>query len=99
MSGATRRARNESVFREVNERLEELGEVLGGDTVELVCECGDPACSQALTIPVSVYEAVRADPRRFLVVPGHQRAELERVVEKSGRSGEIAEETDPRPDG
>ena len=107
MNAAERRAKNESVFREVNERLAELGEELGDDTVELVCECGDPACSEPLAIPVSVYEAVRARGRRFVVAPGHQHSELEQVVEehpdylvveKSGEAGEIAEETDPRDD-
>jgi len=65
-----------------------------------------PACSAVLLIQVSVYEAVRDHARRFLIVPGHQREGLERVVEehadyvvveKRGEAGEVAEETDPRP--
>ena len=106
MSGAERRALNENVFREVNERLERLGEEFGDDAVEFLCECADPDCSAALSIPVSAYEAVRDHARRFLIVPGHQRADVERVVEehpgylvveKVGEAGEAAEDTDPRP--
>ena len=106
MSGAERRALNENVFREVNERLELLGEEFGDDAVEFLCECADPDCSAALSIPVSAYESVRDHARRFVIVPGHQRVDVERVVEehpaylvveKVGEAGEAAEDTDPRP--
>jgi hypothetical protein len=105
VSGAERRALNENVFREMNERLERLGEEFGEDAVEFVCECADPACSAALLVPMGVYEAVRDRPRRFLVVPGHECEGVERVVEehadylvieKRGEAGEVAEDTDPR---
>lgn len=89
----------------MNERLEEIGEEFGDENVDFVCECADPACSESLSISPSVYEAVRDSPRRFVMVPGHQRAELEHVieehpdyviVEKVGIAGEVAEDTDPR---
>jgi hypothetical protein len=88
----------------MNERLERLGEEFGQETVEFLCECADPGCSASLSVPVSVYEAVREHPRRFVLVPGHQR-EGEQVVaedsgyvvvEKLGETGEVAEDTDPR---
>jgi hypothetical protein len=106
MSAAERRALNENVFREMNERLERLGEEFGNDTVEFLCECADPGCSAPLSIPVSLYEAVREQPRWFVVLPGHEREGVERVVqehpgclviEKAGEAGEVAEDTDPRP--
>ena len=83
-----------------------LGEEFGDETVEFLCECADPTCSAALSIPLSVYEAVRDHARRFVIVPGHQREDAERVleehpnymvVEKLGEAGEVAEDTDPRP--
>jgi hypothetical protein len=106
VSAAERRALNENVFREMNERLERLGEEFGNDTVEFLCECADPGCSAPLSIPVSLYEAVREQPRWFVVLPGHEREGVERVVqerpgclviEKAGEAGEVAEDTDPRP--
>ena len=108
MADPERRALNESVFREMNERLEELSEEFGEGRLDLVCECADPACSESLSIRVSVYEGARRNPRRFLVVPGHEWRDTERVievqpdyvlVEKVGEGGEVAEDTDPRPDG
>jgi len=106
VSDAERRALNENVFREMNERLELLGEEFGVDTIEFLCECADPDCTAALHIPPTVYEAVRDHARRFLIVPGHQREASERVVEthrdylvieKQGEAGKVAEDTDPRP--
>jgi formate-nitrite transporter family protein len=106
VSAAERRALNENIFREMNERLERLGEEFGGDAVEFLCECADSACSDPLSIQISLYEAVRDHPRWFVVVPGHERQGVERVVqehpgclvvEKVGEAGEVAEDTDPRP--
>ena len=106
MSGAERRALNENIFREMNERLERLGEEFGDGTLAFLCECSDPVCTAAILIPVSVYEAVRDHARQFVIVPGHEREGVERVterhsdylvVEKLGEAGEVAEETDPRP--
>ena len=45
VAAAERRALNENVFREMNERVERLGEEFGDDTAEFLCECADPACS------------------------------------------------------
>jgi len=96
---------NESVFREVNERIEELGEEFDASSLEFVCECSDPACNERVSISLAAYEAVRAHPDRFLLLPGHQQLDVERlveehdqylVVEKHGQAGEIAEDSDPR---
>ncbi len=102
-----RAARNEALFREVNEHLQRLEERLGPDSevAEFVCECADEACIEKVTVPVDVYERVRSNPRQFLLCPGHQRPELEElvsasddylIVEKRGKAGHIAEKTDPR---
>jgi hypothetical protein len=102
VSAAERRALNEKVFREMNERVERLGEEFGDDAVEFLCECADPACSTPLSI--QVYETVRDHPRWFVVVPGHEREGVERVVqehpgclviEKVGEAGEVAEDRAP----
>lgn len=100
-----RLAINESVFREVNERIAELGERLDTGRLEFVCECADPACVERLSLTTGEYERVRSEPDRFLVVPGHQQPQIERVLEqhdrylvvqKLGEAGEIAEASDPR---
>ncbi len=95
---------NEALFREVNERIDQLHDDLGADTsFEIVCECGSPECIERFSITSDEYTELRADDRRFAVVPGHERAEIERtiarheaylVVEKTDPdAAEIAEET------
>jgi hypothetical protein len=65
---------SDDFFREVNERIRELGERfgLGEDTLELVCECGDTACTQRVSIPCADYEQVRTEPGRRVVRAGHE---------------------------
>ena len=74
--------RNEALFRQVNEQINAVNASFGRVTRELavVCECGDPQCVEQITLPLPDYEALRANPVYFVVKPGHQAADLERVV-------------------
>ncbi|MFL5969708.1 MAG: hypothetical protein ACJ74L_08930 [Gaiellaceae bacterium] len=81
-----RQARNEALFREVNERIAGLGaraEARAPDgTVDFLCECGEEGgCGQRVRVPVDVYERVRSQDDRFMVRPGHETPEIERAVE------------------
>ena len=106
-----RRARNEALFREVNERIVELDTGVGGydrgDSllIGFVCECPREDCSEMLEVTHGQYEGVRENPRRFLVLPGHEDVDIAKVidqhaqflvVEKIGEAGEFAVEQDPR---
>lgn len=95
------------MLRQVNERVEELADGLDLPP-EFVCECGRPDCDARLSVPVEAYERVRAHGRRFVVAIGHERPEVEKVIdqgngflviEKTGEAGEVAEEEDPRAPG
>jgi hypothetical protein len=79
-----RLARNQALFREVNERLNEIH----SPTVsfrEFICECSDPRCPKSLAVAAGEYEAVRSNPKRFLVARGHELPEVEIVVEDCER--------------
>jgi hypothetical protein len=79
-------ARNRLVFREVNERIAELTGLLNETGVNLfICECSDRACAESLEVTREEYGAVRADRARFIVLRGHELAEVERVVDGNGR--------------
>ena len=70
-SRALRAARNQSLFREVNERIEALNEEFArilpmGDWI---CECADDACFETMSFTIDEYEAIRSNPARFPVVP------------------------------
>lgn len=100
-----RLARNEALFREVNERVEEISERAGLDTIDFICECGDVDCTMPISLTTPEYERIRADPVLFAVVPGHAIPEVEDVVTESDRfqvvrkhveEQQVARATDPR---
>jgi len=98
---------NEAVFREVNERIE-AGHWPGEQgPLAFRCECARLGCNLLVELSLGEYEHVRADPRLFVLAPGHEVPQAERVVErhtdyqvveKQGPAGQAAEETDPRQD-
>jgi hypothetical protein len=71
-----RLAKNEALFREVNNRIVDVGSSSLG--LEVVCECGDGACDDVLPISIDEYAQIRSEPTLFLVVPGHDTPEVER---------------------
>jgi hypothetical protein len=83
-------AKNEALFRQVNERLVELTKVLSsraGFPSEpldgLVCECADPLCLVRVgQVSMADYEAVRGNPTLFIVAPGHVTPEAHTVQEQ-----------------
>ena len=100
-------AENEVRFRALNERLQrQAGTWQGGDgELNLVCECGDVDCTAAIDLSVPEYEAVRAVETQFVLIRGHERLDIEEVVDgaenwlvvrKRGEAAEIAAGTDPR---
>lgn len=108
MTGRRERdARNQALFREVNEQIEQLNETFGTDEQDsLVCECGNPECTQAIELTRAEYERVRAHANRFAIALNHENPETETIVEQNdrfavvetyaGEASEIARETDPR---
>jgi len=81
-----RAARNQSLFREVNEQVERLTEQLRpvlGDP-NFVCECAQTECIAEITMSLAEYEELRRIPNRFAVRPGHVYPDVERVVEEHG---------------
>lgn len=107
MSRATDRlVRNQILFREVNERVRE---VLEGeeDSIEFLCECSNEDCIETLALSGAMYEHVRSHATFFVVAKGHERLEVERVVEEGPgfvlveklAGAEFVRETDPRSSG
>jgi hypothetical protein len=80
-----RRATTESLFRDVNERIAETSDHVQGDRTEFVCECSDPSCTHRVSASLAEYEQVRDEPTTFLVMPGHEQADIERVIADRGR--------------
>jgi len=104
----TRLARNETLFREVNERIEEAVQPANREddhVYEFLCECSNSDCTLLLPLTIPEYEAVRSDARQFIVAPGHDLPEIEcvvaktdgyQIVRKGGEAAEFVAERDPR---
>jgi hypothetical protein len=67
------RLSSDDFFREVNDRIVELGNRFGfhEEMLELICECDDTGCTEHLSIPTSEYELVREAHGRHVVAAGH----------------------------
>lgn len=102
-----RAAQNQSLFREVNERIDVLSaryaEVLA--TNGYVCECRDMSCTAQVQLTHEEYERLREEGDRFFVIPGHVDDAVEAVVgmnsryvvvEKLGVAADVADALNPR---
>ena len=79
------RARTEALFRDVNERIAESAQRFDAESTEFICECSDPDCTHRVEATLDEYEEVRADGATFLLVPGHEHADIERIVDERDR--------------
>jgi hypothetical protein len=99
---------NEALFRQVNERLEELAQGFGHpDKLDLICECGNASCASRIEMDREEYEQVRSDSTTFAIANGHAIPDVEEIVEQrktydvvrktgGGEAENVAEKTDPR---
>ena len=103
---ARRVAENEILFRQVNERVRSIAGASPAGTVEIICECGQTSCMDRIRVTAESYERTRSAPADFLLKPGHDKQEFEKVIEtheefvlvrKVGEAGELAKKRDPRP--
>jgi hypothetical protein len=105
----SRAAMNQALFREVNERVEELNRAMPVDDPlrEFICECAAQSCFERIELSFGEYERLRSTPTDFAIAPArnHVLTDIEIVVEqnerywvvrKLGEAGEVAEDSDPR---
>ena len=102
-----RLAQNEALFREVNEKVEQIAALHGDDdhVYEFYCECANADCTLHVAATLTAYEGVREHPTRFLVYPEHALPDIENVldrtgtywiVEKTGEAAAYVTQLDPR---
>ena len=100
-------ARNDATFRDANERIRDKAEAHNVDPIPFICECADPSCTAIVQLTIEQYEEIRADPRHFLNVPGHEIAAQGYgevvatrdgyvIVRKLGHAGDVVEDLDER---
>ena len=101
-----RAARNESLFRSLNERMDLVHQGASDEErIEYFCECALPSCASMVELSPREYEHVRMAGDRFLVMPRHVVRDIENVleehsaywiVEKVGAGSLVADALDPR---
>ena len=77
-----RLGRNQVIFREVNERLRTLADAVPDGKADYLCECSDAQCTDKIELTPFEYESVRARPKSFFMLAGHERVEVERVTDE-----------------
>ena len=107
MEFADRAAHNEEVFRTINERIEEGAEQHGVDqSLPFHCECATESCVETIELIPAEYDRIASHHERFVIAPGHERPNVETiverhasylVVEKTGEARAEIEREHPRP--
>jgi hypothetical protein len=96
-------ARNQALWREVNERIKAVAETSG--EVEFLCECARMDCNETVVMSMAEYERIRSSPTHFPIRAGHDFPEFESVIEttdgyavvqKKGVAAEEVARLDPR---
>jgi hypothetical protein len=101
-------ARRRALCRAANESIlaaaETFAHAADYGTWDFVCECGRDGCRDIVAMSLGEYETVRADGRRFLVVPKHvdptarivAKAKSYAIVELTGEAADLAQASNPR---
>jgi len=96
-------AKNETVLRATNREMERADQAEGttlGELIDVLCECGRQGCGGVITMTIADYDGAHSQADRFVVLRGHENAEIEKVVEeradffvvdKVGEAEDIAE--------
>jgi hypothetical protein len=78
----TSRARETGeTFANANERIRMTAESYDfGEPVPFLCECSEVTCVESIRLSLATYREARAGAGAFIVLPGHEDPEVERVV-------------------
>jgi hypothetical protein len=73
------------MFRAVNREIEQASADAGDRELEVLCECGRDGCRGLIRLTVAEYDRIHAERDRFVVLPGHATAAVERILEETDR--------------
>jgi hypothetical protein len=99
------RAENEVVFKERNDKVKKMAKSLQHDGLDadvilnFICECSNEDCRETVGLTLDEYESSRGTSRHFIIKPGHEQTDIERVVKYKGFSVVEKFEEPPETDG
>jgi hypothetical protein len=83
MNFAERAGHNEEVFRTINERIEKGAEQHGvHQPLPFHCECATEGCVETIELAPGEYDRIASHLERFVVAFGHERSNVEAIVER-----------------
>lgn len=80
---------NEVIFKEHNKEILAVVKQLAvkdridEQTLQFYCECSNEFCIETIALPPKTYESLHSSLRQFIVKPGHETDEIEKVIETS----------------
>jgi hypothetical protein len=81
MDFAERAGRNEDIFRQINQRIDEGAEQHHvASALPFHCECSDLTCTETIELDPATYDTIAANPLHFIVKPKHQVDEIEKII-------------------
>ena len=83
---------NEELMEELNRRMERMLEEIREDDestdadepIAFLCECSHLDCRERVHLEPSVFDRIHKDPEVFILVPGHEIPDVERIVDQMG---------------
>jgi hypothetical protein len=85
------RAENELIFKKRNDSIKNRVKELQSSYAEtadiplqFMCECANEDCTEPITMTVAEYEVARLNNREFIIKPGHEQTDIEKVVHHDG---------------
>jgi hypothetical protein len=86
---ARRMRENEELMEELNRRMERMLEEIREDEdtdadapIAFLCECSHLDCRERVHLEPSLFDRIHKDPDVFVLVPGHEVPDVERVVDQ-----------------
>jgi hypothetical protein len=88
---------NEVIFRSANQDAQQyIAETRGMSAqIQFYCECSHLDCGERIRISVRDYEACHQNKRQFIALEGHEKPEIERIVERRDGFNTIEKFSDP----
>lgn len=88
---ARRLRQNEELMEQLNRRMERaLGEIREADDedrnapIAFLCECSHLDCRERIHLAPSRFDRIHRDSEVFVLVPGHEIPDIEKVVDQEG---------------
>ncbi len=82
---------NEELMEELNRRIERTLEDIREEDdddpdapIAFLCECSHLDCRERINLEPSRFDRIHRDPDLFILVPGHEILDVERVVDQEG---------------